>query len=164
MSVQLSSQVVWQELQNELFAVLGMVTASGEARTIGVVYIVRDQKLYIVTGKETWKARHCQQNPDVSITVPISKRIPIMPWVKIPPATISFSGKASVLDAKDSDPDIVRAITPGLEADSEKLTSLCVIEINPVGEFITYGVGVSLLTMRDNEKARARSSIMNDGK
>ena len=92
MSQQLTSQQVWEVLEKELFAVLGMVTAKGQARTIGIVYIVHDRKLYIATGQDTWKARHVRNNPNVSLTVPIAKRIPIMPWIKIPAATITFSG------------------------------------------------------------------------
>ena len=33
-----------------------------------------------------------------------------------------------------------------------------VIEVEPVGDFITYGVGVSLMQMRDTELARGRVS------
>ena len=78
MTNQLSSEIVWQELQKELFAVLGMVTSRGEARTTGVVYIVHERKVYILTGEDTWKARHVRQNQYVSITVPIAKRIPFL--------------------------------------------------------------------------------------
>jgi hypothetical protein len=35
-----------------------MVTANHEARTVGVVYVVRDRKLYVATDREAWKARH----------------------------------------------------------------------------------------------------------
>jgi hypothetical protein len=33
---------------------------------------------------------------------------------------------------------------------------MCVIEVQPVGDFITYGVGIPLMTMRQPEKARGR--------
>ena len=93
MSQQLTSQQVWEVLEKELFAVLGMVTAKGQARTIGIVYIVHDRKLYIATGQDTWKARHVRNNPNVSLTVPIAKRIPIMPWIKIPAMWVMISYK-----------------------------------------------------------------------
>jgi nitroimidazol reductase NimA-like FMN-containing flavoprotein (pyridoxamine 5'-phosphate oxidase superfamily) len=79
MSLELTSEQVWKELEKEIFAVLGMVTAKGEARPVGVVYIVHNRKLYISTGNKSWKARHVGGNPHVSITVPIAKRVPIMP-------------------------------------------------------------------------------------
>jgi hypothetical protein len=39
------------------------------------------------------------------------------------------------------------------------LRSMCVIEIEPAGEFITYGVGIPLMSMRFPEKARGRAPI-----
>jgi hypothetical protein len=50
MNVELSTEEVWQTIDKELFAVVGMVNAANEARTAGLVYIVRDRKLYLATG------------------------------------------------------------------------------------------------------------------
>ena len=47
MTIQLTTEQVWQAIEKELFAVIGMVTARDEARTVGVVYVVRDRKLYM---------------------------------------------------------------------------------------------------------------------
>ena len=161
MSPQLTSEQVWNELQKELFAVLGMVTAKGEARTIGVVYIVNDHKIYIVTGEDTWKARHIRNNSHVSITVTIPKRIPFMPWIKIPAATISFCGLGTVLKPEDVGGDVLHSLMRGLEDDAEVLGTMCVIEVRPVGDFITYGVGIPLMTMRHPEKASGRAPVAN---
>ena len=159
MANQLSSEQVWSALKKEIFAVLGMVNSKGEARTAGIVYIVHGQKIYISTAKEAWKTRHIQTNPHVSITVPIAKRIWIMPWIKIPAATITFSGKAKVLDAKSMQSEILHALFRGLEADLEKLESISVLEIEPEGDFVTYGIGISLMQMRYPEKARGRAPV-----
>jgi hypothetical protein len=35
----------------------------------------------------------------------------------------------------------------------------CLVEITPVGEFVTYGVGVRLMDMREPEKARGRAPV-----
>jgi len=35
----------------------------------------------------------------------------------------------------------------------------CMLEIRPTGHFVTYGVGVSLMDMRDPEKARGRAPV-----
>jgi nitroimidazol reductase NimA-like FMN-containing flavoprotein (pyridoxamine 5'-phosphate oxidase superfamily) len=78
MTVQLTTEQVWQAIEKELFAVIGMATAQSEARTVGVVYVVRGRKLYIGTGKDTWKARHIAANPHISVTIPIARRIPFM--------------------------------------------------------------------------------------
>ena len=159
MSEKLSSELVWKELQKELFAVLGIVTANGEARTVGVVYIVDDKKIYVLTGKDTWKARHVSQNPNVSITIPVPKRIPFLPWIKIPSATISFSGLASIVNLEHIRKDIQKALMGGQEVEEEQKETLCVIVIKPMGDFITYGIGVPLMTMRDPEKARGRAAV-----
>lgn len=161
MTLQLTSAQVWTELKKELFAVLGMVNAKGEARTVGILYIVHDRKLYISTGKSSWKARFVQSNPHVSITVPIARRIPVLSWIKIPAATITFSGRAVVFDAKDVQADILQALFRGrLEADKEKMASMSILEIEPQGDFVTYGIGIPLLQMRSPEKARGRAPVL----
>lgn len=159
MSIRLSSEQVWQAIEEELFAVLGMVTANDEARTVGVVYVVRGRKLYVVTGQDTWKARHVAANPHVSVTIPIAKRIPIMPWMKIPAATITFSGRARVFPAKDAPADLLRAVLRQAAQDEAMVASSCLIEVTPEKEFVTYGVGVPLLRMRHPEQARGRAPV-----
>lgn len=162
MSINLTSEQVWEELGKQLFAVLGMVNAKNEARTIGMVYVARDYKIYMVTGKETWKARYVKQNPHVSITVPIAKRIPLLPWVKIPAATITFAGLAAARTIDEVDDGVLSALLRGLEDDPEMREQSCIIEVEPTGDFITYGIGVSLMTMRTPAKARGRVSVRVD--
>lgn len=158
MTLQLTSEQVWTVLTKELFAVVGMVTPKGEARTAGVVYIAHDHHLYFATKTDTWKARHIQHNPHVAVTVPIAKRIPIMPWIKIPAATITFAGQARVFAASAASDDIRKALFRGLEADPQEMATASIVEIAPVGDFVTYGIGVSLMQMRFPEKARGRAS------
>jgi hypothetical protein len=160
MIMQLSSEQVWKELRQELFAVLGMVTAHDEARTVGVVYAVHGQKLYIASGKDTWKVRHILHNPHVSMTVTIAKRIPFLPWIKIPAATITFSGIATVKDVADVGKDILHSLLRGLEMDAETASTMCMLEVQPVGDFVTYGVGIPLMTMRHPEQARGRAPVV----
>ena len=157
MAQTISSERVWKELEKELFGILGMVTAKGEARTVGIVYIVHQKRIFIATGDEAWKARHVRSNPNVSMTVPIAKRIPFLPWIKIPAATITFSGQAVVTPAEQVDPGVLRALFNGKETDADMIKEMCVIEIQPVGDFITYGVGIRMMEMMDQEKARGRA-------
>jgi hypothetical protein len=161
MTVQLTTDQVWQAIEKELFAVLGMVTAKGEARTVGIVYVVRDRKLYIGTDKDAWKTRHVAANPHVSLTVPIAKRIPLMPWIKVPAATITFCGLARILPAGETPPEILQAVFRGMAEDEERVADSCLIEVTPVKEFLTYGVGVSLMQMRDPNTARGRAPVGN---
>jgi hypothetical protein len=37
--------------------------------------------------------------------------------------------------------------------------NLCVIEVTPEKDFLTYGVGVPLMKMRDPEEARGRAPV-----
>lgn len=154
----LSTDQVWVEIEKNLFAVLGMVTARNEARTAGVVYIVHERKLYIATLKNAWKTRHIAQNRHVSLTVTIPKRIPLMPWIKIPAATITFAGEATVRSPDELDKQVLAPLYRGLEGDSAHMENSAIIEVEPVDDFVTYGVGVSLMQMRDTELARGRVS------
>jgi hypothetical protein len=164
MTDQLTTDEVWQAIENEVFGVLGMVTTSGEARTVGIVYIVRDRKLYIGTDKDAWKVRHVAANPHVSLTIPIAKRIPLVPWVKIPAATITFCGVARVLPAAETPPEILEAVFRGMAEDEERVANSCLIEVTPEKDFITYGVGVSLMQMRDPQIARGRAAVEANGR
>jgi len=159
MSPHLASQQVWQTIEKELFAVVGMVTANCEARTVGIVYAVRDHKLYFVTDHDTWKVRHIAANPHVSVTVPIARRVPIMPWLKIPQATITFQGVARVCDPSEPPPERLQAMLKPMAGDDDLMAGACLIEITPQGEFVTYGVGIPLLDMRDPNKARGRAPV-----
>lgn len=163
MATQLTSEQVWEAIEKEIFAVLGMVTAHNEARTAGVVYVVRDRRLYVVTDKDAWKARHIAGNPHVSVTIPIAKRIFFLPWIKIPAATITFAGTARIRETGETPPELLQQLFRGLEADEEKVAGSCLIEITAQKDFITYGVGMPLMQMRDTEKARGRVPVAPEG-
>lgn len=159
MTLQLTTDQVWQAIEKEMFAVLGMVSAKNEARTVGIVYVVRNRKLYIGTNKNAWKVRHISANPHISLTVTIPKQILLMPWIKIPAATITFAGQAQILTADQAPAGAFEAVFRGLANNQEIIADSGLIEIRPEKEFITYGVGVSLMTMRDTEKARGRVPV-----
>ncbi len=159
MTIQLTTDQVWQEIEKNLFAVLGMVTPKGEARTVGIVYIVHGGKLYIGSQKETWKVKHIRHNPHVSLTVTIAKRVPFLPWIKVPAATITFAGDAKILANNEADPAVLKALYRDVVKDEAAMAASCVIEVTPQGEFVTYGVGVSLMQMRFPDKARGRAAI-----
>lgn len=155
MSLQLASTRVWEEVERNSFAVLGMVTAAGESRTVGIVYVVDNRKLYIGADRTAWKTKHITRNPHVSLTIPIAKRVPLMPWIKIPAATITFSGSAQILDKEELEAGLLEK----LHRHDEARGGWCAIEVTPQRDFITYGVGVSLLAMRHPAKSRGRASV-----
>jgi len=159
MPASITTELVWSEIEKQLFAVLSYVTPEAAARSAGIVYIVRDRKLYIGTDTDSWKAKHIHLNPRVALNVTIAKRIPLMPWIKIPAATIALHGTARVIAAKDADAGIIQALMRGMVEDPELVAETCVIEVEPTGHFVTYGVGVPLLAMRDPKNARGRAPV-----
>lgn len=148
--VDVTAQQVWKRLRKASFMVVGMVTARGQARTVGVVPVVHDGELWYASKASEWKVRHVRANPHVSVTVPVQRGIP-----PIPPATITFAGTARVVDDPAQVPGpVVRAVTRGLkETDA---ASSVFVAITPTGDMVTYGIGVSLWGMLDTEKARGR--------
>ncbi len=155
--VDITSADVWEAIARENFMVIGMVSAKGEARTAGVMHFVDDGCLWFTTNEREWKARHITANPSVSVTVPIAKRIPFVPWVKIPAATITFDGVAEVVAAEQLSADAAHALLHGLELSDGERGALIAVRVRPTGDFVTYGVGVSTLGMRDTENARGRA-------
>ena len=153
-----TTQQIWHSIERHIFAVLAWVTPANEARSAGIVYTVADHKLYIATGPETWKARHIGQNSHVSITVTVPKRIPFIPWIKIPDAMVTFHGHAAIKPITDAPAPVLHALLHGLEKQIEDL-DMCLIEIVPVGHFSTYGIGVPMLVMRDPKRATARVPV-----
>lgn len=63
-------------------------------RTTGAYYTVEGRSLYVSSDKAAWKVRHMAANPNVSMTVTLPKRVPFLPFIKIPAATITFRGEA----------------------------------------------------------------------
>ena len=159
MTLQLTTDQVWQEIEQNLFAVLGMVTPTGEARTVGIVYVVDNHKFYIGTAKAAWKAKHIAHNPHVSLTIPIAKRIPFIPWIKIPSVTITVSGVATVLEHQDVKADLLQKLYRDVVKDEKAMAESCVIEVVPEKDFVTYGVGIPLMQMRFPDKARGRAHV-----
>ena len=149
----LTTEAVWQAISKNMFAVLGMVSAKQEARTAGIVYVVHERTLYVGSKKDAWKVKHIAQNPHVSLTVAIPKSVPLLPWIKVPAATITFAGDARLLTADETDPAVIQALFRGMTGTDELRNNMTIIAITPVGHFVTYGVGVSLMEMRDTEKA-----------
>lgn len=150
---------VWRELGKASFAVVSYVTPAGEPRSSGVVYKVVDERLFIAVAADSWKARHIASSGRVSVTVPVRRGGLLSLVVPIPPATVSFHAAAKVHPA-GSHEALVRSKELGALLPPERQESACIIEIVPEGEFVTYGLGVSLMEMRTPAIARARVPVM----
>ena len=159
MPLVLTSDQVWQEIKKQIFVVLGTVTSRGQPRTTGIVYVVRDRQLYIAAFRATWKVRNILADPHVSLTVTIPKRIPFCPWIKIPSATITFQGQASITSLQETPEEIQKALMEDLKISPEARSNMCFIKVRPEGRFLTYGVGTSLRGMLNPEQAIAHTPV-----
>ena len=153
----MTSAVVWRELARQHFAVLGHVNAAGEPRSSGVVYGMLGHRLYVVVAPDSWKARHVATGDQVSVTVPVRRGGILSLLVPIPPATISFHARHRLPTWLDRD-GLASGRADPATARSGRASS-CVIELTPEGQFLTYGVGVSLLAMREPALARAHQPV-----
>ena len=154
----LTSAAVWRELARQSFAVFSHVNAAGEPRSSGVVYGLVGHRLYMVVAPDSWKARQVATGDQVSMTVPIRRGGILSLLFPIPPATISFHARATVYPAGLADmaalPKELTHLLP-----EEGRGSSCVIELVPEGQFLTYGLGVPLLEMRNPAVARAHVAV-----
>ena len=153
-----SSTTVWQALAKASFAVVSHVNAAGEPRSSGVVYGTVDRRLYVAVAPNGWKARQIGTGQEVAVTVPVRRGGILSLLVPIPPATITFVAKATVhpagsFDMESAPKELVRLVPEARQASS------CVIELVPEGRFLTYGIGVSLMDMRDPALATARVPV-----
>lgn len=149
-----TSEQVWQQLDSASFAVIGYVTPAGESRSSGVVYKTLGKRLYVAVAPDSWKARHIAASKRVSVTVPVRRGGILSLVLPIPPATISFHATAIVHPAGSLK---ISSLSKQLESllPPERRDAAVVIELIPEGEFLTYGVGVSLMDMQKPELARA---------
>jgi len=151
----LTAAQVWQSVARQSFAVLSHVTPNGSPRSSGVVYAVAGDRMYVAVAGNSWKARHIGADGLVAVTVPVPRGALLALLVTIPPATISFPAIATAhpADLLDRVPGLTRLLPPDRRHDST------VLEIRPIGHYVTYGIGVPLLEMRDPARARARVAV-----
>jgi hypothetical protein len=93
----------------------------------------------------------------VAVTVPVRRGGILTLLFPIPPATISFHGTATVHPAGSPESEALEGLEHLLPA--ERRASATVLEIVPEGRFLTYGVGVSLMQMRNPAAARAHVPV-----
>lgn len=161
MAPRVTTQQVWHQVAEASFAVLSHVTPAGEPRSSGVVYKTVGRRLYVAVAPDSWKARHIEAVGRVAVTVPVRRGGLLSLLAPIPPATISFHANALVYPAGAPQvSSLLRELGSLLPA--ERRASACIVEIIPEGTFVTYGLGVSLLKLRDPVAARARVPVSHE--
>jgi hypothetical protein len=161
MAARLTSEQVWHQVAKGSFAVISYVTPAGEPRSSGVVYKTVGRRLYIATAPDRWKARHIAASGRVAMTVPVRRGGLLSLVLPIPPATVSFHAAAGLhlADSPRVRP-LLKELASLLPAEQ---ASAAVIEVIPEGRFVTYGVGVSLMQLRDSAAAAARVAVTQEG-
>ena len=113
--------------------------------------------MFISTGKGMWKVRHIAANPNVSMTVALPRRVPFLPFIKVPAATVTFKGEARVLEVADLDASVYARLPRGGDSDPEVADSTAIIRVTPRGDFVTFGVAMPITRMRKHEEAHGRA-------
>lgn len=153
-----TTEMVWREIEHRSFAVLSYVTPAGHPRASGVLYGVADDAVYVVTGATSWKSRHITDGGEVAITVPVRRGGLLALMAPIPPATISLHASvvrhpSGALPVASLPRRMVKQLPP------DRRDDVTVLELHPTGQFLTYGIGVPLLAMRDPARSIARVPV-----
>ncbi len=156
---ELNADLVWSEIADASFAIVAYVTPAGEPRSSGVSFKSAGRRLYIAVDPNSWKAKHIAASERVSVTVPVRRGGVLTLFLPIPPATISFQATAVVHPAGPIDefPSLPKELVSLLPVD--RRTVVRVIELIPEGEFLTYGIGVSLMDMKQPDVAQGRVAV-----
>ncbi|KQY47701.1 pyridoxamine 5'-phosphate oxidase family protein [Cellulomonas sp. Root137] len=151
-----TSEDVWRAIERASFAVLSHLTPTGEPRSSGVVYVATGGRMYVAVAPDSWKARHLADDGRLAVTVPVRRGGLLSLVLPIPPATVSFHATAVVhpAGAMPEAPERLASLVP-----PERRAECRIIEIQPVGQFLTYGIGVSLSDLRSPAAARARVPV-----
>ena len=161
-------EVVLNHLRKRDFAVLSTVSQESKPHAVGVNYGVsrpgRDFVIYVMTRRHLQKARNIEHNPNVSLAVPLTRRLL---WF-LPPPTIHLHGRAQIVDWTDEEgTDVFRRFWIGrriLEAyqasQGRGETRICFLKIVPDPVVYTYMVGSSIWRLRTRmESGAARVDI-----
>lgn len=156
-STRVASDQVWQALDKATYAVVGFVVPGGEPRSSGVVYALVDRHMYVVTAADSLKARRLKDGQSLAVTVPVRRGGVLSLLFPIPPASISFRARVTVhvpgsVDIESLSKRLARMLP-------EQRQGSVVLELEPVGTFVAYGIGVSLREMVDPAKALARVPV-----
>ena len=149
--------MVWRALGRTSFAVISHVNAAGEPGSRDIVYAIVDQRCSSPS-PPTVEGAAIATGQEVAVTVPVRRGGILALVVPIPPATITFHARATVHASGSFDVGSVSKELKSILPDDRQATS-CVLELVPEGRFVTYGIGVSLMAMRDPHVALAHVPV-----
>ena len=161
-------ELVLGHLRKRDFAMLSTISKESKPHSVGVNYGVsgpgRDLVIYVMTRKHLQKARNIGQNPNISLVVPLTRRLL---WF-LPPPTIQLHGQAEIVDWTDGEgTDVFRRFWMGrriLKAYQESHhrgeTRICFLKITPDPVIYTYMVGYSIWQLRKRMESGAAKVVI----
>jgi len=161
-------ELVLRHLRKRDFAVLSTVSKGSRPHSVGVNYGVsrpgRDFVIYVMTRKHLQKARNIAQNPNISLVVPLTRRLL---WF-LPPPTIQLRGQAEIVDWTDEEgTDVFRRFWMGrriLEAYQESHrrgeTRICFLKITCDPVVYTYMVGYNIWHLKKRMESGAAKVVI----
>ena len=132
---------------------LSTTSPKGTPQSSVVVYASDGYTIYILTGKNTVKIRNILKNPRVSVTIPFYKSFLHRMISRAPPAAITFRARGETREFDDSEATEFYEKTLKFKVPDNLGEEGIWIRLTPGDSATCLGVGISLLEMRDLEKA-----------
>lgn len=161
-------ELVLRKLRSQHFMLLATVSEDGTPHSAGVNYGVsqpgRELALYVMTRTHLRKARDIARNPQVSLVVPVTRRLL---WFLLPP-TIQVSGRAEILEWTGPEGTAVferfwmgRRILKAYRASNRRGENrICFVKIAPDPVVATYMVGYGAWELRSHMESGAGEFII----
>ncbi len=132
---------------------LSTTSPKGTPQSSLVVYASDGYIIYILTGKNTVKIRNISENPRVSVTIPFYKNLIHRLITIAPPAAITFRARAETREFDDSEATEFYEKALNFKVPDNMEEEGIWIKVSPGNSATCLGVGISLLELRDLEKA-----------
>lgn len=158
----LESSAVWHLLRRNSFAVMAWTTPRGEPRSSAVVYAASTDRLFVSVAPGSWKARQIVTGSMVSLTVPVRRGGILSSLLPIPPSAVSLHGRAVHHPPGSARPKPLARLYRRMTLPKSVLATSAVLEIEPLGEFQTFGVGVTLWKLGEIAAAEQRVPVVQD--
>ncbi|MHA2377610.1 MAG: pyridoxamine 5'-phosphate oxidase family protein [Candidatus Thorarchaeota archaeon] len=148
-------------IKNSRWLTLSTTSPKGTPQSSLVVYASDGYKIYILTGKDTYKVRNIIENPKVSVTIPFYKNFIHRMITVAPPAAISFRARAETLKFETSEAAAMYRKVLKFDLPENIIDDSLWIRLTPGNSATCHGVGVGLLDLRDPAKAHKIIKLTN---
>ncbi len=148
---------VWREVSKGSFLVLSFTTREGWPRSCGILYATSGRRVFVEVHPGSLKAHEIHDGDQVAVTVPVRRGGLLSLLMPIPPSAISFHARVILHPLGTLDLGTISKTFAGLPEYVRK--GSIVLELEPEGKFLTFGIGVPLMEMRDLNKMFGRTPV-----